>query len=223
MVARARELASQAVSGLREHRIIYDELDEAPPRGVPHPLRQATMASLRQRMIEQHLRHEQWVFWVDADIVDYPTFLIEELIQRAEGGIAAPLVLMQGDISEPSRSDGFGPGRFYDIGGFSEKGHWARFMPPYFDQPGPVYQLDSVGSCYIVNADLYRNGAKHRVDPVSQQFLNGDKAWPSDAIAQNQRGPADAYTEHYSVCKFAIAHHLPVQAFADLVAYHARV
>ena len=223
MVARARELASQAVRGLREHRIIYDELDETPPRGVPHPLRQATMACLRQRMIEQHLRDEQWVFWVDADIVDYPNFLIEELIERADGGIAAPLVLMDGIASEGAGPDGFGPGRFYDIGGFSEKGHWARFMPPYFDQPGPVYQLDSVGSCYIVNADLYRNGAKHMVDPVSQQFLKCDKAWPSDAIAQNQRGPADAYTEHYSVCKFAIAHHLPVQAFADLVAYHARV
>ena len=223
MVARARELASQAVRGLREHRIIYDELDETPPRGVSHPLRQATMACLRQRMIEQHLRDEQWVFWVDADIVDYPNFLIEELIERADGGIAAPLVLMDGIASEGAGPDGFGPGRFYDIGGFSEKGHWARFMPPYFDQPGPVYQLDSVGSCYIVNADLYRNGAKHMVDPVSQQFLKCDKAWPSDAIAQNQRGPADAYTEHYSVCKFAIAHHLPVQAFADLVAYHARV
>jgi hypothetical protein len=181
------------------------------------------MAALRQKMIERYLEDEQWVFWVDADIVDYPTFLIEELIQRAEGGIAAPLVLMQGDISEPSRADGFGPGRFYDIAGFVENRRWARFTPPYFDQLGPVYYLDSVGSCYLVNADLYRNGAVYTIDSASDVFIKTNATWPPDAIARNQRGPANAYTEHYSVCQFAIQHGLPVQAFADLVASHQKV
>ena len=118
------------------------------------------MASLRQKMVERYLQDEQWIFWVDADIIDYPPFLIEQLIQRAEGGIAAPLVLMEGEITEPATKDGFGPGRFFDIAGFVENGRWARFTPPYFDQPGPIYRLDSVGSCYLVNADLYRTGRR---------------------------------------------------------------
>ena len=53
-------------------------------------------------MVERHLQDERWIFWVDADIIDYPPLLIEQLIQRAEGGIAAPLVLMEGEITDPS-------------------------------------------------------------------------------------------------------------------------
>src|SRR5262249_3252235 len=225
---RAKELAKRALKGMRNCRVIHDNSGEAPMReapghGQPHPHRQAAMASLRQNMVERNLQDERWIFWVDADIVDYAPFLIEQLIQRAEGGIAAPLVLMEGEITEAVPKDGFGPGRFFDIAGFVENSRWARFTAPYFDQPGPVYRLDSVGSCYLVNADLYRMGATHTIDPASQNFLDRNETWSQDAIAGNQRGPANAYTEHYSVCQFAIRHGLPVQAFADLVAFHQKV
>ena len=86
---------------MRNYRVIHDDSGEAPMRGQPHPHRQAAMASLRQSMVDRYLQDERWIFWVDADIVDYPPFLIEQLIQRAEGGIAAPLVLMEGEITEP--------------------------------------------------------------------------------------------------------------------------
>jgi hypothetical protein len=130
---------------------------------------------------------------------------------------------MEGDASEPiSNRFGFGPGRFYDIAGFVENRRWARFTQPYFDPLGPVYQLDSVGSCYRVNADLYRNGAKHSVDPAARTLLDSGAPWPEDAIARNQVGVADCFTEHYSVCAFARQSGLPVQAFDDLIAYHER-
>ena len=167
---------------MRNCRVVHDNCGEAPGRahrsgGQPHPYRQAAMASLRQKMVERYLQDERWIFWVDADIIDYPPFLIEQLIQRAEGGIAAPLVLMEGEITEPVGKDGFGPGRFFDIAGFVENGRWARFTAPYFDQPGPIYRLDSVGSCYLVNADLYRMGAAHSIDPASEIFLNTNETW----------------------------------------------
>ena len=127
----------------------------------PHPYRQAAMAALRQNMIERHLRDEKWIFWVDADIIDYPAHLLEQLIARIDGGIAAPIVIMEGSLDEPAHPTGFGPGRFYDVAGFVEQGRWARFTPPYFDQIGPVYELESVGSCYLVNADIYRRGGRH--------------------------------------------------------------
>lgn len=222
-VNRAIELARRATAGMRDCRLVQDDTGTAPLRGLPHPLRLAGMAAIRQGMIDRHLRDEQWVFWVDVDIVDYPESLIDELIARAAGGIAAPLVLMEGDASEPiSNPFGFGPGRFYDIAGFVENGRWARFTQPYFDQFGPVYQLESVGSCYLVNADLYRNGAQHSVDPAARALHDSGMPWPEDAIARNQAGAADCFTEHYSVCAFARQAGLPVQAFADLIAYHER-
>jgi SAM-dependent methyltransferase/GT2 family glycosyltransferase len=222
-VTHAKELAHKATAGMKHSRIIVDDRGQAPVRGNAHPYRQSALAALRRDMIEHYLRDEQWVFWVDADIVDYPSCLVEELIQRAEGGVAAPLVLMEGDASEPARQDGFGPGRFYDVAGFVEEGRWARFTLPYFNQTGPIFNLDSVGSCYLINADIYRNGAAHVIDPASDKFVQTSRTWPKDAIARNQQGPANAFTEHYSVCQFALRQGLPVRAFADLIARHQRV
>ncbi|HWM24530.1 MAG TPA: glycoside hydrolase family 99-like domain-containing protein [Chthoniobacterales bacterium] len=222
VIRRARELAERTTNGMRGCRIVYDDTGEAPPRGSTFPHRLAAMTPLRQAMIDRHLRDERWVFWVDADLVDYPANLLEELISRAEGGIAAPLVLMEGDLSEPAYPAGFGPGRFYDIAGFIENDRWARFTQPYFDQPGPVYRLDSVGCCYLVNADLYRWGAKHELDHASKAFIAENRDWPDDAIKLNQSGPANSFTDHYSVCEFARKVAVPVQAFADLIAYHQR-
>ena len=223
IVERAQQLAQKATEGMKHSRIILDDCGQAPVRGSAHPYRQPALAMLRRGMIERHLRSEQWVFWVDADIVDYPSCLVEELIHRAEGGVAAPLVLMEGDITEPARSNGFGPGRFYDVAGFVEGGRWARFTPPYFDQAGPIFNLDSVGSCYLVNADIYRNGGAHMIDPASERFVQANESWPEDAVARNQCGSANAFTEHYSVCQFALRQGLPVRAFADLVARHQKV
>lgn len=222
VLARARALAERAISGMRGCRIVYDDTGEAPPRGATFPHRLAAITPLRQAMIDRHLGNERWVFWVDADLVEYPANLVDELIARAEGGIAAPLVLMEGNIAEPAYAAGFGPGRFYDIAGFVEHDRWARFIPPYFDQAGPVYQLDSVGCCYLVNADLYRWGAKHELDPASKHFIAQNHEWPEDAIKRNQQGPANSFTDHYTVCQFAHQAALPVQAFADLVALHQR-
>jgi|GEM_PF-1659655 len=222
VLRRARELAKRAISGMRGCRIVYDNTGEAPLRGQPHPHRQAAIARIRQDMIDRHLRDERWVFWVDADLVEYPPNLVEELISRAEGGIAAPLVLMEGDLSEPAFPAGFGPGRFYDIAGFIEDGRWARFTQPYFDQIGPVYELDSVGSCYLINADLYRGGAKHEVDHATNSFISSKSEWSADAIQKNQSGPANSYTEHYSVCEFTREAGLPVRAFDDLIAFHQK-
>lgn len=222
VLVHVRELADRALKGLRSCRIAYDNQGEVPARGLPHPHRQAAMAALRQSMIERYLKNEQWVFWVDADIVDYPPNLLDELIARAEGGIAAPLVIMEGDVRAPAFPSGFGPGRFYDIGGFVEEGRWARFAEPYFNQPGPVYRLDSVGSCYLVNADLYRWGARHEADLASSRFISNQSTWTEDTIRRNQEAPANSYTEHYSVCQFAWRVGLPVQAFADLIAYHQK-
>ena len=225
---RARELANRALKGMQNCRIVYDDHGDAPLRarcggGQPHPYRQAAMAALRQNMIERHLRDEKWIFWVDADIVDYPAHLLEQLIARIDGGIAAPIVIMEGSLDEPAHPTGFGPGRFYDVAGFVEQGRWARFTPPYFDQIGPVYELESVGSCYLVNADIYRWGGRHEIDVASTNFVSTNSVWPEDTIGRNQETKANCFTEHYSICAFARSAGLPVRAFGDLIAYHQNI
>ena len=222
-LARCQALAERAIRDLPKSRIVLDNKGEAPPRGS-HPYRQAALAAIRQGMIDRHLADEHWVFWLDADIVDLSEDLLVKLIHRAEGGIAAPLVIMEGDIRQPlANSHGFGPGRFFDVAGFVEKSRWASFTLPYFAQPGPAIDLESVGSCYVVNAELYRRGARHEADSLAQAFVAAGRTWPDNAIALGQSGQPLAFTEHYSVCAFARAQGLPVRAHADLVAWHERV
>jgi predicted nucleic acid-binding Zn-ribbon protein len=217
----AEQLARRATEGMRACRIVLDNTGIAPSRGC-HPQRQSGLAALRQNMIERHLRDEKWIFWVDADVVAYPAHLLEQLIARIDGGIAAPIVIMEGRLDEPANKAGFGPGRFYDIAGFVERGRWARFTQPYFDQIGPVYELDSVGSCYLVNADLYRWGGRHEIDVMSSNFVSTNSVWSEHTIHRNQEAKANCFTEHYSICSFARSAGLPVRAFGDLIAYHQK-
>jgi hypothetical protein len=211
----ARSLAERALGKLPgKSRIVFDDRGHAAARHE-HPRRVAALAAIRQGMIESHLRDERWVFWADVDLTDYPADLLATLIRRSEGGIVAPLVLMA-DSSTPK-----GGRRFYDLAGFVEQGRWTVIEPPYFRQPGPVYNLDSVGCCYLVPADLYRQGARHEEDPGSRQWIE------TNGMSSTKNSRSDwkniSYTEHLSVCAFARQQGLPVRAFADLIALHEHV
>ena len=59
------------------------------------------------------------MLWVDSDLVDYPADLVPRLHAIAPDGIAAPWVEL----------DRY-PGRFYDIGGFIERGRRFGVAPP---------------------------------------------------------------------------------------------
>lgn len=150
-----------------------------------HQMRCDHMAGIRQSMIDELLQSDHdGVFWFDADIIKFPLDLPSQLISRSGGGIGAPLVMLDKHHE-----------RLYDIAGFIENGKWAKIDPPWFAQSGPVYELDSVGACYFVPADVYKAGAKH--------------------VAMH------GFTEHWSVCQKAKEIGLPVRAFGDLRAIHA--
>jgi hypothetical protein len=217
-------LVQRAAPSFRTCRLVLDPNGDAPTAAKPHPHRQPALAKIRQEMIDKYLGNADWVAWIDADIVDYSANLIAELVKRAENGIAAPLVLMDGERGTVSLNpDGFGPGRFFDVAGFVEDLRWARFDEPWFDQPGPVYSLDSVGSLYVVNAEIYRRGARHTADKYSEEFVRRGMIWKPGMVAMNQRMPANCFTEHFSVCQWAKDHGLPVRAFGDLIVRHAIV
>lgn len=116
-------------------------------------------ATVRNYMADTYLKPEHdAVFWVDSDLISYPADLPSLLFAANPGGITAPLALLV-DTSP------YGKDRFYDIGGFVERGRSARAYPPYFDQTGDVIDLDSVGCCYLAPAALYRSGARYEPPP----------------------------------------------------------
>ena len=113
--------------------------------------RVAHTAVIRQSMIDRWLTVDHdFVLWIDADVIDYPSNLPTELITRGAGNVAAPFVYL----------DKHGE-RFYDIAGFVENGNWFKLFPPHCAQVGPVFTLDGVGCVYLVPAPVYRQGGKH--------------------------------------------------------------
>lgn len=217
-----RCLVQRSTVSFRLCRLVFDSAGLPPPPDKPHPYRQEALAKIRQDMVDKYLGTADWVAWVDADIVDYPANLFSELIRRAGGGIAAPVLLMEGELGSGDPNDyGFEPGRFFDVAGYVEGLRWARFDEPWFDQPGPQYWLDSVGSCYVVNAEIYRKGARHIADPYSLDFIRRGLKWSPEIVKMNQKGTANCFTEHFTVCQWAKQHGFPVRAYADLVARHA--
>lgn len=133
----------------------------------PHHSLYMRHATVRNYMLDTYLKEEHdAVLWVDSDLVDYPADLPTRLhivsLATEPSGIVAPLALL-------SPTSGW-PGRFYDIGGFIEKGNRARMWPPYFEQQGDVVELDSVGCCYLAPASLYRAGVRYS-PPVTDYYV----------------------------------------------------
>ena len=116
-------------------------------------------AVARNELLKIYLKPEhEYVFWIDVDIVECYSDMIEQLIYiaYADGGspdsyITAPLVLIEGTDT------------FYDIGGFTQAWSWASPNPPYFKGDN-IVMLTSVGSCYLAPAWIYRDGARYISD-----------------------------------------------------------
>jgi len=66
----------------------------------------------------------------------------------------APFVLIE-------RNTQFPPDRFYDIGAFIKDGWSFGLYPPYTHDDGEVIEVDSVGTCYLIPAEVYRRGARY--------------------------------------------------------------
>jgi len=168
-----------------------DEMDIS----LLHPSRYARHAAIRNHMLDAYLTDKHThVLWIDSDLVDYPADLPTMLL-AAEGDIVAPLALL--DPSPARLSRFISPMRFYDIGGFIERGHRANLHPPFFVQQGPVIELDCVGCCYIAPAALYRAGVRYR---------------PAHT---------DYYVEHWSVMQAAQRRGYRIVALTDIAAVHA--
>jgi hypothetical protein len=126
--------------------------------------RRSVIAKARNRLLQAALCDEEWVLWIDADVVEYPRDIIETLLDTRRSIVVPHCV----------RPDG----RTFDLNTFQlESGaaerDWSRHIvdgivqPPrgegrlYLEQltDHPIVPVDGVGgTMLLVQADLHRDG-----------------------------------------------------------------
>ena len=122
------------------------------------------MARARNRLLASALTDEDWVLWLDADLVDYPTSLLKRLID-ADQDVVVPHCMLPDGSTFDLNSFRIDP----SLGGVEDRRYLTDglFQPPrgegrlYLDSLAgePLARLDSVGgTALLVRADLHREG-----------------------------------------------------------------
>ncbi|QCK87811.1 hypothetical protein E8L99_19650 [Phreatobacter aquaticus] len=119
------------------------------PEGVPRwapayqLIRRANLARARNQLLFRALRDEDWVLWLDVDVVDYPADLIERLLAYQLDIVHPHCVIEPG-------------GKTFDLNAWRDNG--TRTMHDLRGTGRPV-RLDAVGgTVLLVRADLHRDG-----------------------------------------------------------------
>lgn len=115
------------------------------PRWTPafQYTRRIVLAKARNYLLSRALDDEEWVLWLDADIIEYPSDIIQRLLSYDK-------LIIQPDCVT---SDG---ARSFDRNAWAEKG--TIHIDNFRGLPSPQ-RLDSVGATMLlVNADLHREG-----------------------------------------------------------------
>jgi len=147
-------------------------------------------AMARNRLIDMFLRDEYThVLWVDVDLVHVPRDLIERLAEVSQSDIVAPFVFVERvRPGPPSHQNG---GWFYDTGGFVRNGEHASEFPPHFaGYRGWALEMESVGTCYLAPAEVYRRGCRYEpvgddvehVSMMAEARALGYRIWAMDAV-----------------------------------------
>ncbi len=159
------------------------------------------VARIRNKMLDScNWKNYDWLFWVDADIVELPSCAPSQLIEVAKNGIAAPMILA-GKTNT-----------FYDWAAFIQAGtshieptnRWRvprrniDPLPPYFNEElvhPAVVSMDCVGCCYIAHTDIFKTGVRFEDHP--------------------------AFTDHFPICQRAREMGRPVVVDESIIARHA--
>jgi hypothetical protein len=119
------------------------------PRGVARwaPAYQLTrrtiLARARNQLLFRALDDEDWVLWLDVDVIDYPSDLIERLLAVGLDIVHPHCVLAPA-------------GPTFDLNGWSDHG---RKSLSDFRASGRPVRLDAVGgTVLLVRADVHRDG-----------------------------------------------------------------
>jgi len=105
--------------------------------------RRAVLARSRNHLLFHSLDDEEWVLWLDADVVEYPPDILERLLATGKDLVHPNCVLEYG-------------GRSFDRNAWFDQGrlHLDDLRPQ-----GDLVELDAVGgTMLLVRADLHRDG-----------------------------------------------------------------
>jgi hypothetical protein len=128
----------------------------APAVQVP---RRIAIAKSRNHLMFHALEDEDWVLWIDVDVIDYPRDIIQRLLRTGRLIITPNCVLEHG-------------GRSFDLNAWRNRG---RLHLHDLRGEGDVVRLDTVGgTMLLVRADLHRDGlifpafAYGRASPIAR-------------------------------------------------------
>ncbi|HYG82388.1 MAG TPA: hypothetical protein VD861_18470 [Pyrinomonadaceae bacterium] len=119
------------------------------PPGVPryaHHLqvrRRTVLARSRNQLLSRALRDEDWVLWLDVDVIEYPPDIIETLLATGK------------EIVQPNCVYDYG-GPSFDLNAWRDHG---RLHLHDLRREGELVRLDAVGgTMLLVKADVHRDG-----------------------------------------------------------------
>jgi peptide chain release factor subunit 1 len=147
-VAQLRTRLTGGFAGFERITVLERDFGFKIPAGVPRwtaglqPARRAVLARARNHLLFGALRDEDWVLWLDADVVSYPADIIEQLLAVGRDIVQPNCVTVPGGPS-------------FDLNAWSDGG--AKHLS---DRRGEkLVRLTSVGgTMLLVRADLHRDG-----------------------------------------------------------------
>jgi hypothetical protein len=105
--------------------------------------RRSILAKSRNQLLFRALKDEDWVLWLDADVIEYPSDIIEQLLATGK------------DIVHPNCVYDYG-GPSFDLNAWRKRG---KLHLHDLRREGDLVPLDSVGgTMLLVRADLHRDG-----------------------------------------------------------------
>ena len=144
-----RRTARSVAQPLRRRRALAEEFQFPDPAGFPrwtHAFqipRRKILAKARNQLLFRALADEDWVLWLDVDVIDYPPDLIERLLATGR------------DIVHPHCVKRYG-GPTFDLNAWRD--HGRLHMEDLRGGPDLV-RLDAVGgTVLLVRADIHRDG-----------------------------------------------------------------
>jgi glycosyltransferase involved in cell wall biosynthesis len=141
--------------------------------------RRAVLARSRNHLLFHALDDEDWVLWLDVDVVEYPADLIERLLATGKEIVQPHCVLEYG-------------GPTFDCNGWRDQG---RLHLDDLRAEGELVELDAVGgTILLVRADIHRDGL------VFPSFLYGRES------ATMRRGRGEIETEGLGIMARDMGH-----------------
>jgi hypothetical protein len=164
-------------------RDFWFEIPAGKPRWSPELQlqRRAVLARSRNHLLSRALADEDWVLWIDVDVIDYPADIIELLLAAGKDIVHPHCVI------EP----GYEPKKTFDRNAWRDHG---RLHMDDLRAEGDLVPLDSVGgTMLLVRADAHRDGL------IFPPFPYGDRSALIRADNLFSSGPGEIETEGLGV------------------------